>query len=109
MSEPEKEEPAPAKKDTGGPLFSRGGMTGPGKCSETLKTHVPYDTDQGFKELAAAAGCSPSELLRDMVCMAVHQKTYAEMVYEQRRRIYAKMGLSGPEWDPRRDPLPPAE
>lgn len=44
--------------------------------------------------MAQALGCSPSELLRDMVCLAVHGQTFGELSAAEKKQ--ALMG-SGPE------------
>lgn len=52
--------------------FSRGGTTALGKCTATLKTHLPDVIDEEFRELAQRMGCSPSELLYASLCVMPH-------------------------------------
>ncbi len=77
------------------PRFSRSGVSASiGKCTEPLKTHIPEITNDEFRRLAANLGCTPSELLRDLVCLAVHGQTFGEMSAAERKQTL--MG-AGPE------------
>lgn len=76
------------------PMFSRGGTTALGKCTAVLKTNVPEDTDLAFRALANKAGCTASELLRDLVCLVVHDQTFGEITADQRRKL---LNVTGPE------------
>jgi hypothetical protein len=66
-------------------MEARGGITALGKCTATLKTHIPELTHAEFLRKAAAAGCTPSELLRDLVCLVTHGDTFGELMAAQRR------------------------
>lgn len=77
------------------PMFARGGITALGKCTATLKTHIPDELDFEFRERAQQLGCSPSELLRDLVCIAMRGATFGELTAEERRR--ALSDSAGPE------------
>lgn len=84
-----------AHEEEHAPMFSRSGVsTSLGKCTEPLKTHVPESTSQEFRQIAQALGCSTSELLRDLVCLAVHGQTFGELSAADKKQ--ALMG-SGPE------------
>ncbi len=72
--------------------FSRAGITPLGKCTATLKTHVPDEIDDEFRRIAAEQGCTPSELLRDMVCLVVRKKTYGELSAQDRRSLAETSG-----------------
>lgn len=72
--------------------FSRSGVTPMGKCTATLKTHIPEEIDREFRLKAQLHGCSPSELLRDMVCLVTRQKTYGELAAEDRRSLAETSG-----------------
>lgn len=55
------------------------------KCTEELKTKVPDDLAARWHARARKAGCSPSELLRDLVCMTEHGMTFDELKTKYRR------------------------
>lgn len=61
-----------------------------------LKTHIPEETDTYFKELARRAGCTPSELLRDLICLVVHDQTFGEITAAQRRAAFS-IDSQGPQ------------
>lgn len=84
----------PDHSDEDPPMFSRGGISALGKCTAVLKTNVPDETDAAFRALAAQMGCSASELLRDLVCLAVHDRTFGELTAKQRR---SALKMQGPE------------
>lgn len=65
--------------------FSRSGTTPLGKCTAVLKTHVPDKIDDEFRRRAQEVGCSPAELLRDLVCLAMRGVVYGELTAEERR------------------------
>lgn len=83
-------------EESGDVMFSRGGISALGKCTFVLKTNVPDDTYLGFKKLANQAGCTSSELLRDLVCLVVHNQTFGEITASQRRNL---LNGPGPEKD----------
>lgn len=83
----------PEDQDDGSSIrFSRSGVTPVGKCTATLKTHIPEEIDKEFRYLATMQGCTPSELLRDMVCLVTRQKTYGELAAEDRRSLAETSG-----------------
>lgn len=76
-------------------MFSRRGISALGKCTATLKTHLPEELDTEFRMLAQEVGCTPSELLRDLVCLSLRKLTYGELTADERRRVLND--ISGPE------------
>lgn len=60
------------------------------KCDTELGTHVPEDMKLEWAQRAAKAGCSSSELLRDLVCFHLKGVTFTEYVTKYRR---AALGL----------------
>jgi hypothetical protein len=63
------------------------------KCTEELKTKVPDDLAARWRSRARQAGCSPSELLRDLVCMTEHGMTFGELETKYRREA---LGFQAP-------------
>ena len=55
------------------------------KCTEEIKTKVPDDLAMRWRARARKAGCSPSELLRDLICMTEHGMTFGELETKYRR------------------------
>lgn len=49
------------------------------KCTDEIKTKVPSDMADRWRARARRAGCSPSELLRDLICMTEHGMTFGEL------------------------------
>lgn len=76
------------------PAFSRRGITGDGKLDVTLKTQVSEGTATLFQAMAVEAGCSTSELLRDLVYLKVHQRLHSEIAAAKIRKV---LGEPGPE------------
>lgn len=76
--------------------FSRGPTSGGtfGKCDSVLKTNVPEVTFFAFSRQAHAAGCSMSELLRDLVCLSVHGEAFGEITATDRKIL---LGSALPE------------
>lgn len=64
------------------------------KCTDVAKTTVPYDLKEAYARLAHEAGCEPSELLRDQICLLVHKVTFGEYVLNHRRAV---LGLKDPQ------------
>lgn len=91
---------AEKKRDDDAPLFSRGGTTN-GKCTAVLKTSVPEYIAEGFARLAREADCNSAELLRDLVCLAVHGQAYGELTAKYRRMLLGRS--SSPEEKLRHD------
>jgi hypothetical protein len=60
------------------------------KCTDEIKTKVPSDIADRWRARARKAGCSPSELLRDLICMTEHGLTFGELETKDRR---AALGL----------------
>ncbi len=67
-------------------LMSRPAHANPfGKCTEELKTRVPYQVKEAFTRIAHDLDMTEAELLREMVMVKVYgvdmvQKIYAERV-----------------------------
>ena len=64
------------------------------KCTEKLSTLVPDYIEDAWKHKARQAGCCPSELLRDLVCVNVLGMTWGEHVKKDRLDA---LGLQAPE------------
>lgn len=54
------------------------------KLTESLKVNLDADTATMFQRRATRAGCTTSELLRDMVCLLEHGRTWGELVAQSR-------------------------
>ncbi len=63
-----------------------------GKCTETLKTSVPEVVEEKFKAMAADAGCTTAELLRDLICLRTHGETFGELSASLRRAVLQSEG-----------------
>lgn len=59
------------------------------KCTDEIKTRVPGDMADLWRARARRAGCSPSELLRDLICMTEHGMTFGELETKDRRNALA--------------------
>ena len=67
------------------PLESRSGTSNPfGKCTEEVKTLVPFEIKEGFARLAHEHGVSPSEYLREIVMVNVVGVDGVRKIYEER-------------------------
>lgn len=64
------------------------------KCTDVAKTTIPFELKQAYARLAHEAGCEPSELLRDQICLLVHKVTFGEYVLNHRRAV---LGMQGPQ------------
>ena len=64
------------------------------KCTEEIKTKVPDDLAARWRARARKAGCSPSELLRDLICMTEFGMTFGELETKYRREA---LGFQAPE------------
>ena len=62
------------------------------KLTESLKTLLDEDTALRFQRRACAAGCTPAELLRDMVFVLEYGMTFGEHVAESRRIALSREG-----------------
>ena len=62
------------------------------KCTDEIKTKVPSEMADRWRARARRAGCSPSELLRDLICMTEHGMTFGELETKDRRHA---LGLQG--------------
>ena len=69
------------------------------KCTDELKTKVPSDLADLWRARARRAGCSPSELLRDLVCITEHGMTFGELETNDRR---SALGIQGAQQGNRR-------
>lgn len=63
-----------------------------GKCTEVVKTHIPVEMDERLRRLASDAGCSTSELLRDLIALLTYGKTYGELEAAGRRHLLLGSG-----------------
>ena len=74
------------------------------KLTESLKVNLDADTATLFHRRATRAGCTTSELLRDMVCFLEHGMTWGELVAQSRRsplnREVPLQGASQPDSGP---------
>ena len=55
------------------------------KCTERLSANVPEELATAWRIRARHAGCTPSELLRDLICMNLLGMTWGEHVTKDRR------------------------
>ena len=56
------------------------------KCTEPLSTKVPEELASAFRRRARAAGCTPADLLRDLICVVEHGVTFGELEVNHRRQ-----------------------
>lgn len=63
------------------------------KCTDEIKTKVPSELADRWRARARRAGCSPSELLRDMICLTEHGMTFGELETNNRRQA---LGVQAP-------------
>jgi hypothetical protein len=66
------------------------------KCTEPLSTKVPEDLAVAFRKRARAAGCTPADLLRDLICHLEHGLTFGELETNDRRRALNLQALGEP-------------
>lgn len=66
------------------------------KCITVLTTKVPEDMADAWKRRARVAGCTPAELLRDLVCVTLHGLTFGELETNDRRRALGLQELPQP-------------
>jgi len=72
-------------KDDDIPMASRAGSSNPfGKCTEEIKTLVPYEVKEGFARLANDNGMTPSEFMRELVMVRVLGVDGVRKIYDQR-------------------------
>jgi len=64
------------------------------KCTEPLSTKVPEELASAFRRRARAAGCTPADLLRDLICHLEHGLTFGELELNDRRRALNLQALS---------------
>lgn len=64
------------------------------KCTEVVKTTVPFDLKDGFTAKAHLAGCDNSEYLRDLICMDIYGVTFGEHTANHRRSIIGRQGTT---------------
>jgi len=57
------------------------------KCTEAVKTTVPYELKEAYARLAHEAGGDVASLLRDQMCVAVHGVTFGEYALNHRRTV----------------------
>lgn len=63
------------------------------KCTDEIKTKLPSEIADRWRARARKAGCSPSELLRDLICFTELGVTFGEHETNCRR---AALGLQAP-------------
>lgn len=79
--------------DPATPAFSRTTSASPfGKCTEELKTKIPYEVKESFGRLAHELGVTESELLRDMVMTRLFSAEHLVSLYAKRLAGVAGMG-----------------
>ena len=64
------------------------------KCTEVLKTTLPFEIKDELTSKAHLAGCDNSEYLRDLVCMDIYGMTWGEHVANHRRSVLGKQGTA---------------
>lgn len=62
------------------------------KCTEVLKTTVPFELKDELTLKAHLAGCDNAEYLRDLICMDVYGVTWGEHVANHRRSVLGQQG-----------------
>lgn len=74
-------------------MASRSGISNPfGKCTEELKTLLPFEIKEGFARIAHEHGVSPSEYLREIVMVNVIGIDGVRKIYEERLARMASAG-----------------
>jgi hypothetical protein len=58
-----------------------------GKCTQPIKTNVPECVEDKLKAIAADAGCTVAEIVRDMICLQTHGATFGELSASLRRSV----------------------
>lgn len=66
------------------------------KCTDVLTTKVPADLADAFRRRSRAAGCTPGELLRDLICHLEHGLTWGELETNDRRRALGLQSIPQP-------------
>jgi len=75
------------------PLASRSGTSNPlGKCTEDLRTKVPYAIKDGICRLANEVGMSEAEYLRDLLMVHVLGIDVVTKIQQDRINRFAGMG-----------------
>jgi hypothetical protein len=75
------------------PMASRSGTSNHfGKCTEELKTLLPFEIKEGFARIAHEHGMSPSEYLREIVMLNVLGVDGVRKIYEDRIARIAGIG-----------------
>lgn len=62
------------------------------KLIQNVKVYLDDDTIEMFRRRASRAGCSPSELARDLIYLQEHGVTYGEFVAKHRRDLLCNEG-----------------
>lgn len=76
-----------------GVMTSRSGSSNPfGKCTEEVKTLVPYEIKEAVARLANEHGMTPSEFLREIVMIRVLGVDDVRRIYESRLNSIAGIG-----------------
>lgn len=76
------------------------------KLTESLKVNLDEETCLMFQRRSARAGCSASELLRDLICELEWGVTWGEHVAQSRRAALNREGSSTGQSQV--DSIPPA-
>ena len=63
------------------------------KCTDEIKTKVPSDLADRWRARSRKAGCSPSELLRDLICITELGVTFGEHETNNRRSALGLQAL----------------
>ncbi|OGT02140.1 MAG: hypothetical protein A2143_00650 [Gallionellales bacterium RBG_16_57_15] len=80
-------------EDTPTILFSRSVTTNHfGKCTEEIKTRVPYELKEGFARIASDAGMTESEYLRKMLELKVFGLDMVRKIHDEQLRQVAGIG-----------------
>jgi hypothetical protein len=63
------------------------------KRTEEIKTHSTERIKADWAMRARLAGCNPSELLNDLICLTLYGETYGEHEAKVRREALTRQGL----------------
>ena len=66
------------------------------KCTAVLTAKVPDEMADAWKQRARKAGCTPGELLRDLVSVTLHGMTFGELETNDRRKALGLQELVRP-------------
>lgn len=83
MSEPQDDTPLASRSGTSNPL---------GKCTEDIRTKVPYAIKDGLCRLANELGMSEAEYLRDLLMVHILGVNEVSKIQQDRINRFAAMG-----------------